>query len=346
MMRGGPRMMCSPYLTGSLAVMLVLVTFNYWSVSTTNFDLIKEVKQMQVQLKTGSDNIQEKDNDRLKLKEMLDKSQKEVLDLKKKAAQCNENLTLMDEKRQKEVESANKKVNLMKENILQNTQESEKNAVKATEEKEVLEKEVDNLKEELDRKTKELVEAKAEIVSLKASEVLVPGHVKQGSLVFPDLPSGGAAPLGNGQLGDVDPQAVSVIRKETNGGAGVHLVPLQPPSGPSSPKPFGGISSSKKPSLIVNVAGVMPPPNNLDQAEDDSHIPEHENGPEGKKDLQDDDQNPDGQIDENVDLEKQHFLEEKTEKGDTKDVVVEGQEDANRLNILQDSFNAGGGGSE
>ena len=47
-MRGGPRMTCSPYLTGSLALMLLLVTFNYWSVSTNNFDLVKEVKNMQV----------------------------------------------------------------------------------------------------------------------------------------------------------------------------------------------------------------------------------------------------------------------------------------------------------
>ena len=47
-MRGGPRMMCSPYLTGSLAVMLVLVTFNYWTVSTNNSDLVREVKMMQV----------------------------------------------------------------------------------------------------------------------------------------------------------------------------------------------------------------------------------------------------------------------------------------------------------
>merc|ERR1719192_3169341 len=61
-MRGGPRMMCSPYLTGSLALMLVLVTFNYWSVSTNNFDLVKEVKLMQTQLKTGSGTIQERES--------------------------------------------------------------------------------------------------------------------------------------------------------------------------------------------------------------------------------------------------------------------------------------------
>merc|ERR1712080_284850 len=133
-----------------------------------------------------------------------------------------------------------------------------------------------------------------------------------------------------------------------------------PVPGQSSPKPFG-ISSSKSPSLVDNVAGVMPPPNNLnkaednshkspplldnavgvipppknlDKAEDDSHIPENENGPGGKNDLQDDDQNPDGQIDETVDLDKQQFLQDEAEKEDTKDVIVEGLEEGNSLNIL------------
>ena len=43
--------------------------------------------------------------------------------------------------------------------------------------------------------------------------------------------------------------------------------------------------------------GVAPPPrDNLDNAEDDSQIAQHENGPEGKEEIQDDDQNPDGQV--------------------------------------------------
>ena len=56
------------------------------------------------------------------------------------------------------------------------------------------------------------------------------------------------------------------------------------------------------PKIIVNEAGVMPIPNslknmeNLDNAEDDSQIAQHENGPEGKKEILDDDQNPDGQV--------------------------------------------------
>ena len=48
--------------------------------------------------------------------------------------------------------------------------------------------------------------------------------------------------------------------------------------------------------LVDNVGGVMPVPNNLDQAEDDAHIPLHENGPEGKIMLEDDDQDPNGQV--------------------------------------------------
>ena len=45
-----------------------------------------------------------------------------------------------------------------------------------------------------------------------------------------------------------------------------------------------------------NVGGVMPPPNNLDQAEDDAQIPLHKNGPDGKIMLEDDDQDPNGQV--------------------------------------------------
>ena len=85
----------------------------------------------------------------------------------------------------------------------------------------------------------------------------------------------------------------------------------------------------------------MPVPNNLDQAEDDAHIPEHKNGPDGNTVLEDDDQDPDGQvchskmqkfdqvvqIDETVDPEKQQFLQEKALKDETKDIVVEGSKE-------------------
>ena len=47
----------------------------------------------------------------------------------------------------------------------------------------------------------------------------------------------------------------------------------------------------------------MPVPNNLDQAEDDAHIPEHKNGPDGNTVLEDDDQDPDGQVCHSKDAE-------------------------------------------
>ena len=85
----------------------------------------------------------------------------------------------------------------------------------------------------------------------------------------------------------------------------------------------------------------MPVPNNLDQAEDDAHMPEHKNGPDGNTVLEDDDQDPDGQvchskmqkfdqvvqIDETVDPEKQQFLQDKAMKDETKDIVVEGSKE-------------------
>jgi len=86
----------------------------------------------------------------------------------------------------------------------------------------------------------------------------------------------------------------------------------------SSRKPVsssqGGLAESRvegvvpAPKIVENEAGVMPLPNvinsgdekagseNLDNAEDDSQIAQHENGREGKEEIEDDDQNPDGQV--------------------------------------------------
>merc|ERR1719510_1345803 len=69
---------------------------------------------------------------------------------------------------------------------------------------------------------------------------------------------------------------------------------------------------------------------NLDNAEDDSQIAQHENGPDGKKEIQDDDQNPDGQIDETVDLDKQHYLVDKNQvEDDEKEETIKADEENN-----------------
>ena len=83
--------MCSPYLTGSLAVMLVIVSFNYWTVSTENNDLAKKMQELQQQLKTGTNHIESleseiKDlrntNDKIKVLKNSEKSLKEEAEKK------------------------------------------------------------------------------------------------------------------------------------------------------------------------------------------------------------------------------------------------------------------------
>ena len=114
-----------------------------------------------------------------------------------------------------------------------------------------------------------------------------------------------------------------------------------------------GISSSSKPQIQVDGGGggVLPlPGDNLDNAEDDSQIVQHENGPEGKEEIQDDDQNPDGQvepsyslatgpsekqfqIDETVDLDKQLYMVDKNQVDgeDNEETILKEEENTDDL---------------
>ena len=102
----------------------------------------------------------------------------------------------------------------------------------------------------------------------------------------------------------------------------VEVMNLSSSKKPVSPSPGGQVVDKPdvdETKLVVNEAGVMPLPNivksgegkagfeNLDNAEDDSQIAQHENGPDGKKEIQDDDQNPDGQVRMNLHLSFQRF---------------------------------------
>jgi len=336
--------MCSPYLTGSLALMLVLVTFNYWSVSTNNFDLVKEVKMMQTQLKTGSGTIQDKERDVADLREELKtvrqslekcKGEKATLESVKESLKiCNTDKQTCEREKVADLEQARKEAKKVKDTLLNKSQ-------KLTEEKEVVERRSKELEEELEGAKSSLKDLEGEVASLRAEQL------KSKDRPAIRLTGGGGdikeegGSLGRGQLPDVNPKAVSVVQKETRGSASAddHLHPVMAPRhlppGPSSPKPRGISSSSsvKSVGLVDNVGGVMPPPNNLDQAEDDAQIPLHKNGPDGKIMLEDDDQDPNGQIDETVDPEKQQFLQDKAIKAETKDIVVEGKEEKEENNI-------------
>ena len=86
---------------------------------------------------------------------------------------------------------------------------------------------------------------------------------------------------------DVKPRQLRA-KKDTLVGAGLKLEPLESEGTKSK---VGPPSISTKPPEDIKLPG-----DNLDQAEDDSQIALHENGPEGKEEILDDDQNPDGQV--------------------------------------------------
>lgn len=330
--------MCSPYLTGSLGIMLCLVTFNYWSVSTQNSDLVKKAEEMQQQLQLGSKHIHS--------------LEEEIRDVRKQVKSCKEKLT--------EERELKKDVEFKFKDMSDNRDKLQKKISELVSEGDEVEKKKNEQEEELESLTQQLKESKdqsntinanltachSELASERAEKLAA--HPQAANIPPRHLPN--AAGLGPGQLPNVDPNAVSVIRKETQG-AGLSIVdkagkPLDFDSKSASPSPkVMNLSTSKKPvgsssegsevkaqqvgvvpppKIVVNEAGVMPLPNlgkpadeskagseNLDNAEDDSHIAAIENGPEGNKEIQDDDQNPDGQIDETVDLDKQHYLVDK-----------------------------------
>lgn len=343
--------MCSPYLTGSLGIMLCLVTFNYWSVSTQNSDLVKKVEEMQQQLQLGSKHIQS-----------LEEETREI----RKQMKTYKDRVMEEKELKKEVEMKFKDISKDKDDLKQRLDamtelksEGEESERKLSEDKEMQDKTMDTLRDELEEVKDKLLSAQgnltscqAELASDRAEKLLVPPV----AAIMPPRHLGRSDSLGPGQLPDVHPGAVSVIKKETQGSGltivdnAVKMVDNVVNKVATSPSPkveVMNLSSSRKPvspsqggvvggqaqgvvpapKIVVNEAGVMPLPNviktgdgkagfeNLDNAEDDSQIAQHENGPEGKKEIQDDDQNPDGQIDETVDetvdLDKQHYLVDK-----------------------------------
>merc|ERR1719180_743490 len=167
-------MMCAPYLTGSLALMLVLVTFNYWSVSTNNFDLVKEVKMMQTQLKTGSETIQDKERDVADLREELKavrqslekcKGEKATLESVKESLKiCNTDKQTCEREKVSDLEQARKEAKKEKDTLLYKSQ-------KLTEEKEVLERRSKELEEELEGAKSSFKDLEGEVASLRAEQL-------------------------------------------------------------------------------------------------------------------------------------------------------------------------------
>jgi len=328
-------MMCSPYLTGSLGIMLCLVTFNYWSISTQNSDLVKKAEEMQQQLKLGSKHIQS-----------LEEETREI----RKQMKTYKDRVMEEKELKREVEMKYKDINTDRDDLKQRLDamielksEGEETERRLSDEKEMQERAMETLRDEIEEMKERLLSVKTNLTSCQAKIA----SERADKLLMPPRQLGRSDSLGPGQLPDVNPVAVSVIKKETHGSGfsivddaakindnlvnKVEVMNLSSSKKPVSSSQGGEVVDHQNgvvpaPKIVVNEAGVMPIPNviksvdgkagfeNLDNAEDDSQIAQHENGPEGKKEFQDDDQNPDGQIDETVDLDKQHYLVDKAKE--------------------------------
>jgi len=253
-MRGGPRLVCSPYLTGSLGLMLLLVGFNYWNVSTQNHDLVIKIKEMQEQLRVGSERIEDLQSTQENLKQDLGLAS----DLK---GRCEEEKSDLGRELQEKIESIRYNKDAQDTEVRELTEANEKTVAESASLKkkvDTLEKERDGLKDEKDvlARQKENLEAKLleiqkdyEAAATKAadlqgklSELLVQnGHVEANAELK-------TAALGAGQLPDVDPAAVSVVKKDTFGGPSLKILEDKYPGSAlkssSQGPPVRGISSS------------------------------------------------------------------------------------------------------
>lgn len=342
-MRGGPRLMCSPYLTGSLAIMLCLATFNYWTASSESGELGGRLADMQHQLQAGSKHISSLED--------------EIRTLRNEGKKCKENVAnLMNLK--KEVEEKFMKEEQLRKDVdhLMETTEKEKaeletklralNAESEDKEKERLERRekdsetIDNLTGELEQARENVTRCEAELLEERAA------RLAQGRGVPQPAPGRHLAPAPSGQLPgqlpDLNPAAVNVVQKDKHGAGLTILDPagkVVPPDPASSSSRSGLLQAavplqprqpSPPPGPPLQEQAALPQPDighkgeevkqaeNLDNAEDDSQIAEHANGDDGKEEIQDDDQNPDGQIDVNGEKGEGEEIEEKAAIGKIK----------------------------
>jgi len=236
-MRGGPRLICSPYLTGSLAFMLVLVGFNYWSVSTQNHDLFIKVADLQQQLKLGSDEVvhmkskysnledQHKtsiDNNLQCVSEKADlekqiQSETETHDSVKETLESKINQLTSDKAKLEEDVSTLREERLQ---IIQQRDEAQTQKDQADVDKaqclQVESAASEKLKLQLADEKAKAADLQSKLAELLARRPALPNQ--PGDIV-------GNSYLGPGQLPNVDPSKVQVVKKDTLGPPGLNLLP-------------------------------------------------------------------------------------------------------------------------
>lgn len=221
-MRGGPRLMCSPYLTGSLGVMLVLVSFNYWSISTQNYDLLTRIQQMQKQLAIGTERIEDLEKKEQSLVSHLQSKDSEVAECRNERNEYKKQITYQRSSREKAEERLQEETELKK-TALQEKEGLQTDVNRLTEEKDALQVQIDTLQDDIAKKDnrtamlgKELEEIRNQYNQNRNKEELKEEGIKVANIPSDKL---------EGQLPDVDPNAVTIERAK-NEGTGLHIVPL------------------------------------------------------------------------------------------------------------------------
>jgi len=324
-MRGGGRLMCSPYLTGALGILVVLVGFNYWSASTQNHDLLVNVSEMQQQLRVGSDRIGSQED---KLKSLLDKlsaAQTKNIQFEEKSAKLEREVKALKKEIKKRENSQNIEKKNLDDQITRLTEENDelqKGKDNLQEKSEKLQEENDALKSKMEGLTKTLQSESEKAADLQSrlAELL-----SQNPSVINSKPQGdGSHELGPGQLPDVDPHAVSVVKKDTLGGAGLRLDPVDnvapPPNqqvnfaseGPKGISSSSSIAPSSSDKAVESAVKQLTPPGGL--AADDESL-ENTNKELSSGEVKEDNTNANQQIEADEDIKGDNLDRKEADSG-------------------------------
>jgi len=281
-MRGGPRLICSPYLTGSLAFMLVLVGFNYWSVSTQNHDLFIKVADLQQQLKLGSDEVVHMKSKYSNLEDQHKTSIDNNLQCESEKADLEKQIQSETETHDRVKETLESKINQLTSDkakleedvstlreerlqIIQQRDEAQTQKDQADVDKaqclQVESAASEQLKRQLADEQAKAADLQSKLAELLARRPALPNQ--SGDIVSNSY-------LGPGQLPNVDPSKVQVVKKDTLGmkfhkDESGHYMPIIVAGDPSSPraKPRFSVGGPVTKSRIKHSINAGPPGLNL-----------------------------------------------------------------------------------
>eukprot|EP00088_Acartia_fossae_P054382 TRINITY_DN6242_c0_g1_i4.p1 TRINITY_DN6242_c0_g1~~TRINITY_DN6242_c0_g1_i4.p1 ORF type:complete len:442 (+),score=110.03 TRINITY_DN6242_c0_g1_i4:79-1404(+) len=219
-MRGGPsRLLMSPFITGSLGFLLLIVGLSYWSATTQNRYLTQKLEELQRDVRLEA---------------------KLVEDTEARCAKYELHITEEKDKLQEEVNDCRKKFDLLeKENIhqvgvIQDLEE--RNGKLQTQidqlsmdsvEENRLQDQNQALQDTIDQLQTKIGDIESQLIAEKVKSEDLQGKISISNSNEQSHTGGLKHSLGPGQLPDVNPAAVNVIKKETFGsGNSIKIEPV------------------------------------------------------------------------------------------------------------------------